>query len=486
MIGVVGATPDRISRHLDRLWRHIVKFKTVESDCKSEAKSRSEVGPACGGSPRREGASLGIYTNFAASHGSCGFQHSHIETKSNGNLVFVDETTGEIKEFNDQAEREFDPLAYRANKYILLSAARECLKGSYTIDSQNIRFRVCNCCRAPVPPREGVQSIDVYKSLETKKASLRGLQRCSSIWVCPVCGSKITEERAKEVAQCIDGWTVDGGMVILVTFTFSHSANQPLRSLTDKMKKAAKGFHETRPVRAIKNELGFFEAIKSPEGTWGIQNGWHPHQHELWFIKPDRKFKSKRALKLYLTSIKKQLFPHWKNYCLRNGLQAPSLKHGIDIRQGQNASYYISKMGWSLAAEVTKTNVKKGKNGRLAPFDILQKYIDTNDIKYKKLYQEYACSTFGLQFISRYPKLRALYLNQPEQSDEQLIKAQEDQNDILLGSFTLNEWYKIIDHSAVYVILDLAESRDFNYVKDFVKTLPPPKKRKIRKFKKRF
>ena len=66
-------------------------------------------------------------------------------------------------------------------------------------------------------------------------------------------------------------------------------------------------------------------------------------------------------------------------------------KHGIDLQDGDEAQNYLSKYSmWSLDQEMTKAHIKKAKHDSMTPFDFLRRYLLEDDIKYLKLFQEYA------------------------------------------------------------------------------------------------
>ena len=55
----------------------------------------------------------------------------------------------------------------------------------------------------------------------------------------------------------------------------------------------------------------------------------------------------------------------WIKSCVRAGLNAPSMTHGLDLRDGTYADQYVSK--WGIESELTKGHVKKGRNGGFTP-----------------------------------------------------------------------------------------------------------------------
>ncbi|MFW1848875.1 rolling circle replication protein, Rep63 protein, partial [Acinetobacter oleivorans] len=87
--------------------------------------------------------------------------------------------------------------------------------------------RVCNCLKRRIDKNK---PRTVMFNENNKKAHWGNLQRCGSIWSCPVCAKKITESRRSELKNGLANWKQKhSGSVLLLTLTFSHSINQSLR-----------------------------------------------------------------------------------------------------------------------------------------------------------------------------------------------------------------------------------------------------------------
>ena len=257
---------------------------------------------------REDGSTLGIFTKSQVIHGSQGFQ--------------------------------------RSNDFLLQDQSAKLLP----------KERVCNCLKKRIDKQK---QREVKYNESRKKAHYANVQRCGSIWSCPVCAKQITEKRREELKKGLDTWkTVHNGSVMLLTLTFSHSANESLKSLLERQRKAYKIFLETTRVKEIFRHLGVKYKIRSLEATYG-QNGWHPHFHVLLLGYLQIDF-----------SYRDLLSELWIKACVRAGLNAPSMTHGLDLRDGTYADQYVSK--WGIESELTKGHVKKGRNGGFTPFDLLQ------------------------------------------------------------------------------------------------------------------
>lgn len=272
--------------------------------------------------------------------------------------------------------------------------------------------RVCNCLKKRIDKNK---KREVKYNESRKKAHYANVQRCGSIWSCPVCAKQITEKRREELKKGLETWkNVHRGSVMLLTLTFSHSQSESLKSLLERQRKAYKIFLETTKVKEIFKHLGVKHKIRSLEATYG-ENGWHPHFHVLLL--------GHSSLDdLMYRDILAEL---WIKSCVRAGLNAPSMTHGLDLRDGTYADQYVSK--WGIESELTKGHLKKGRNGGFTPFDLLQLSIYNETIFDKdcgKLFQEFAIAMKGSRQLVWSRGLKEL-LDLDEKTDEELAEETE-------------------------------------------------------------
>lgn len=281
------------------------------------------------------------------------------------------------------------------------------------------KHRVCNCLKKRIDKNK---NREIKYNESRKKAHWSNVQRCGSIWACPVCAKQVTEGRRSELSLGIERWKTNfSGGCLLLTLTFSHSLDMSLGMSLEGLKKAYQYFVEHRQVKKIFSSIGVLHKIKGLEVTWG-QNGWHPHNHILLLTEHQvLGFESYRNL---LASI-------WQNSCIKAGLRSPSIQHGLDIQDGTYAADYVAK--WGLPEELTKGHLKKGRNGSYTPFDLLQLSIENESIHGKlpsKLWQEFVIAMKGAQQLRWGRGLKKLLLIE-EKTDEELAEETEE-NAILL------------------------------------------------------
>lgn len=114
--------------------------------------------------------------------------------------------------------------------------------------------------------------------------------------------------------------------------------------------------------------------IRSLENLFGL-NGWHPHTHELWFVRGDADAEA----------MKVEVLKRWESVCIRAGLLDPKNEaqleafraHAVDVKGNCSASDYLAKQddsrNWGVDREIAKASTKNGRAKGLHPFALLAK-----------------------------------------------------------------------------------------------------------------
>ena len=289
--------------------------------------------------------------------------------------------------------------ARRAEKYALQNHSGKLLP----------KERVCKCLKMRITKEKDV-GIRYNETRST--AHYDNLQRCGSIWICPVCAAQISEGRRQELKAGISKWTAEGGSVYLLTLTNAHHYGDNLDQLLTGQQKAIKYLWGDRKTKERFALLGKVGHIITTEVTHG-KNGWHPHYHILLFFKNSVDIK---ALRLFIAF-------EWQNCCRKSGLKLPSVEHGCDLQDGTYADKYVSK--WGLEDEMTKGHTKKGKEGGLTPFDLLRQSVDNPH--YSHLFRQFADAFKGKQQLHWTRGLKKL-LAVSDRTDEELAEETEKES----------------------------------------------------------
>ena len=65
------------------------------------------------------------------------------------------------------------------------------------------KHRVCNCLKKRIDKNK---NRTVKYNVDRKKSHWSNVQRCASLWVCPVCAKQITEGRRSELSAALERW----------------------------------------------------------------------------------------------------------------------------------------------------------------------------------------------------------------------------------------------------------------------------------------
>ena len=302
--------------------------------------------------------------------------------------------------------------ATRAERYALQSIAKEILPNE----------RVTICLRNIVG-----NSVDVHKHHKTNKAFYSGLMVCGSVWNCPVCAAKISEKRKKELTCATNGHKASGGQMAMLTLTVSHKRSDNLQALLTAFNDATGYMFKRKEFTQIRQELGIIGRVKVLEVTHG-QNGWHPHAHIVLFYEHE----------IDLDTISQRMYKLWLTACTKYGLTTSS-RYGLDLQGAEHVQAYLTKQGtWSIEQEMTKSHIKKGREGSMTPFDLLRDVLEHGDDLSRHLFLEYAAAFKGKRQLHWSRGLKA-HFEVDEKTDEELSQEQTEHADVL-GTLDAGTW----------------------------------------------
>ena len=334
------------------------------------------------------------------------------------------------------------PGEARAKRFYRLEIARGLLGRGHRV---NVCHRV---------PAKGADAVEVWRKVPDGDcqcgAHFKGVMVCGAVWLCAVCGSKISERRRAELETAIALWKAEGGEVLLVTYTFSHGRHDVLGETLDKLAKARRRMKQGKVYDSIREDFGMIGTVQAFEITHGPAHGWHPHIHELVFVRSGADRGELRA----------RLYEKWRRACVRSGLGEPSWEHGLDVRGGEEAARYVSK-GWGLEQEMTKGHIKDGRGKNRSPGQLLECSADPladpgHQVEARRLWLDYAAAMKGKQQLRWTPGLKARFAV-PDLTDEELA-AQVEEDAVLLARISLADWHLIARHRLQATVLALAEA----------------------------
>lgn len=379
----------------------------------------------------------------------------------------VDSATGEILVLGTYA-KSIDPppslgahlRGLRADRYRLLGAARSLLVAAGAragLEHPHNYARTAKCCY--ICHQQG--GVNVLLAPELVRAFYGGLVNCGSVWACPVCAAKIQERRREEIAQAID-WAYDRAQLqpVMVTLTFPHRAWHKLSDLLKQQARALYLLRSGKPWAKFKAKYSYNGLIRALELMHG-KNGWHPHTHELWFVRQDPD--GADAVDSVAKDMHAEILKMWESACRRAGLLVDEninafKTHAVDVRGNCSASDYLAKQDdkkhWGVDREIAKATTKAGQAKGVHPFGLLAKSAD-GDVRAGRLFLAYTIAMKGKRQIFWSPGLKdRVGINDVD--DETLAVEQREEADIL-GTIEQSDWRTIREAGARAQVLDAAE-----------------------------
>lgn len=363
------------------------------------------------------------------------------------------------------------------------------------------KFRVVSCYRNKVPGEKP----ELWKNRESGSVAWHKVAVCGSVWTCPLCSPKINRMRREEISDAYNAVSDVGGSSYMLTFTVKHGIGDKLDDLLTKFKDAmqhlqkSQAFKEATRPTALKRPraesmpfLGYIGRIANLEVTHGNQNGWHPHEHHLWFF---RRELTAREINL----LRDRLFDAWATACKAVGLPAPlktvkvgkTVKHlGLDIRKALSAQEYLTKFGqftadgekrerrWGPEKELAGAHVKAARAKGSTPFQLLHE-ASQGDVPARERFVEFANAFLGrhqLQFsrtlkafLAALPK--AIVVDDSEDGDREHASRLDGDSE-LLGSLTDHQFDKVVRNKAHALVLLIARNQGLPAAVNFIAGLP--------------
>lgn len=306
--------------------------------------------------------------------------------------------------------------------------------------------RVARCGRKPF-----ASTVDLCKHAGAHLGSVKGVETCGSVWMCPVCASKISERRREELAAAVRRGEELGHRWLLVTYTIQHNAHHSLKSSLDGLLAALKAVASCRAGREFRERHGFRGMIKDLEITHG-SNGWHPHVHMLMLVDPSTDPEQFCA----------ELRILWQK-CVHLKAMRTVNAHGIDVQAADmTVAEYVTKFGrerrWGLESEAAKSVVKMSKGSSRSPLGLLEAAEEGCDAS-AALWREYAGVMKGKRQLTWSKGLRA-YLGLSDEASDEEIAAEEAPGGECVLQISSRDWERVWGNDAVYEVLEVAGTGD--------------------------
>lgn len=295
-------------------------------------------------------------------------------------------------------------------------------------DSQGRPLRVVSCGRVAVT-RDG--SVGVRR--RGPAVGYAGLATCGSVWLCPVCNSKIQARRRLEVHSAAAWVYGNGGSGAFGAYTLRHRVGDDGDALWRALSACWEAVARDKSVRTARRDLGLLGIIRAAEVTHG-RHGWHPHLHPLMLFAG--KVTDADVSRLHALQI-----GAWTRAAERLGLTAVSASaqelHRLTGRGAdRDIADYFTKATYELTSTQTKSDTR-AKNS-VTPWEILDAMAAGDDYA-ADLWHQWERISHGKRALTWSRGLRDLVgLGAVERSDEDVAAEEVGTGEDTV--FVIDDW----------------------------------------------
>lgn len=349
---------------------------------------------------------------------------------------------------------------------------------------------------------------DVFIHAKGENAHFSGIEKCGSVWACPVCAATIRRGRSLEIQQAVEKHLeeVPGGLLFM-TLTARHRKNQRLADTLDAVLggatrllqgerwagesenaynrriqkyearlaryKAEKDTNrrlrepkEPAPQRmGLREKYGILGTIRSTEVTAGHKFGWHPHNHLLIFTK-------KKLSDQEIREFEGAIFELWKQVLKEKTGLVPERKHGVKTERvdsgGKVLAKYLAKTQdqgkkWGVGDEIARGDVKKGRTENFSPYQLLDKNFPLSEGKRATLWLEFVDATKGRKAFAWSHGLKKHFAVE-ELSDAEILEAQESEPQVYKVEGQNYDRVRLHEPGTLFVALEFARKGQWKNV----------------------
>jgi len=337
----------------------------------------------------------------------------------------------------------------RTWKYKILNIVKKLISGA------GMKHRILNCMHLI---HSG--SADIKRNSKTGKAYYSGISVCGSVWLCPVCSSRIAQGRREELGLA----SKSGMMPVMVSVTLQHYRNDELKKLLSVLNGSLRELKQGNWWKSFIKRYGIKAHVSSLEITFSERHGWHPHKHILLFLDVSDGEKDLKALK-------SELIQRYTNLVSEKGGYASDF-HSIDVTAcSDNINGYIAK--WGLINEVANAHIKVGRaKDSYSPFQLAE-IAGAGERWALVAYLEYVEATYGKKQITWSHNARKVLGIGKEKTDQELAKEHESLDDEIILSIEREQWKRVLRNGVQGELLELAEKGGDGAVISYLAGLDP-------------
>lgn len=322
------------------------------------------------------------------------------------------------------------------------------------------------CCDYVAFNRDGVDVV-----LNGGRAKYSGLAHCHRGAFCPICRPAIQKQRREKLREGIRSAKDQGLQLVFLTLTLRHSHGESLKAVEARLSGAWRKMIQRSFWRKF-GRVGYIKIIETP---YNRANSWHCHYHLLMVVRADSQA---RAIKHCET-----LREHWLSAVQAVG--GSGNDHAFDVRGGDSAEKYLTKIDAGTLHEMTDAGTKSGKIGSRAPLQLLADFADHGDGFAAHRFREFVQWSKGRRMIDWSKGLAdALGIENatPDDADIDIEADTVEPQDQVVMTIPGGIWRNVVHAKARYRVLEIVEQEGRSAAIAFTKSLPkaPPRYRKPR------
>jgi hypothetical protein len=297
-------------------------------------------------------------------------------------------------------------------------------------------------------------------------AYFRGVQRCGSVWECPVCALRIRANRAGELKSAVEAWGPDA--VAMLSLTVRHGLGDDLRAVRQGVANSFRRLINGQPWKRFCSKFGLQHHVRSIEVTHGA-HGWHPHLHVLFFLEV-------KLTEDEQTEASAWLQERWAR-CVRRALGADFVpnEHGVDLRESKRADYLAK-----FSLELTDPGTKRARGKNRTPLQIAASAATGKRQADETLWVAYCSGMRGAKMLTWSRGLREAVDLNLEHTDQEVVDAEEQQPAEAVAVIASWAWDAIRHHRGLpCAILEAAElaanqTAGFEAIQDLIRVRSGP------------
>lgn len=215
------------------------------------------------------------------------------------------------------------------------------------------------------------------------RARYAGVLACGSLH-CPMCGPRLRRKRRDDYDRALTAFRKQypNGQIVFITWTIRHKKRDSLELLLNTLLDARKNVQDRTNARRFRKRV--FGSISTLEVLYGLDNGWHPHQHVLHLLKEPLSSDE-------LDELKRAFSKDWHEAVVSIApSNDPTFKRGVDVREIKSGkddpddltldglANYLTKAEdetnrWGIADELARGDLKHGSTGGITHYEMLDR-----------------------------------------------------------------------------------------------------------------